>query len=49
MPFDILDFIPSPDVREKCKRIGKTFSTREKIVVVFWSDRLMKDRTEFYL
>jgi len=48
MELDVLNFIPSPDVREECKRIGKTFSTREKIAVVFWSDRPMKDRTDAY-
>jgi len=49
MPFDVIDFIPSPDVREECRRVGKTFNTREKAAIVFWSNKPMKERIGAYI
>jgi len=49
MPFDVIDFIPSPEVREECRRVGKIFSTREKAAIVSRSHRPMKERLDAYL
>ena len=48
MPFDAIDFIPSSDVRTECRRLGKTFTVCEKLNIVRWSDRPMRDRIEAY-
>ncbi|HPG20415.1 MAG TPA: hypothetical protein PLG58_07480 [Flexilinea sp.] len=48
MPFDVLDFIPSPEVREECWSVGKVFTTREKAAIVSWSDKPMQERINAY-
>jgi len=45
MPFDVLDFIPPPEVREECRRVGKVFTTHEKAMIVSWSDKPMQEQS----
>ena len=49
MQFDVINFIPSLDVREECQRVGKTFNTHEKAAIVSRSHKPMKDRLDAYL